>query len=250
MQVSYASIPTPGRTNEDCVVAGPRWVAVLDGATAPSGVDSGCAHDVPWLVRHLAAALAKNLTASDGPLPDLLADAISETCAAHAATCDLTNPSSPSATVSVLRENGTVVEHLVLADSPIVLDIGGDVVAIVDDRLDHLPGYTVDEVRRHRNAPGGFWVASTVPEAAHRALHGTHPTADVRRAAVLTDGASRYVDRFALADWRGLLDLLQRHGPAELLTRVRAAEAIETPDQRRRHRGKPHDDATAALVVW
>ncbi len=33
MQISYASVPTPGRVNEDYVVSGPEWVIVLDGAT-------------------------------------------------------------------------------------------------------------------------------------------------------------------------------------------------------------------------
>ena len=38
-----------------------------------------------------------------------------------------------------------------------------------DDRIAHLPGgrpYTIELVRSLRNQPGGFWVASTDPEAA------------------------------------------------------------------------------------
>jgi hypothetical protein len=44
--------------NEDYAAAGPDWAIVLDGATHFDGVDTGCIHDVPWLVRRLAAALA------------------------------------------------------------------------------------------------------------------------------------------------------------------------------------------------
>lgn len=239
VRAASATLPTPGRVNEDFHVVGPDWAFVLDGATAPSGVDSGCVHDVPWLVHHLGAELARRLAVSDQPLPDLLAEAIDATCAAHADTCDLGNPASPSSTVAVLRA-GADVEYLVLADSPVVFDDG----VVVDDRLDHLPSHTVEAVRDLRNQPGGFWVASTKPEAAHEALHGTR--SGVRRAALLSDGASRYVDAFGLGDWTDLLDLLETRGPTELLRRVRAAEATG-PGPRR---GKHHDDATAVFLSF
>ncbi|MEV5543527.1 protein phosphatase 2C domain-containing protein [Saccharopolyspora shandongensis] len=244
MRATQATIATPGRPNEDYLVTGPDWAFVLDGATAPSGVDSGCVHDVPWLVRRLGGELAQRLAASDGTAVDLLADAIRATCAAHADTCDLHNPSSPSTTVTLLRVCGDDLEYLVLADSPMVLDVAGEARPIIDDRIDHLPGYSLEVVRDLRNQPGGFWVASTKPEAAHEAVHGLLPVAGVRRAVLLTDGASCYVDRFGLGDWADLLDLVEHAGPMELLRRVRAAEAAET----RRRRGKLHDDATAVLL--
>ncbi|MER7010825.1 protein phosphatase 2C domain-containing protein [Saccharopolyspora sp. NPDC000359] len=225
--------------NEDYHAVGPDWAFVLDGATAPSDVDSGCAHDVAWLVHRLGAELAARLVVSDQPLADVLAEAIAATCAAHADTCDLRNPSSPSSTVSILRA-GDEVEYLVLADSPIVFDSG----AVVDDRLDHLPSYTQEAVRDLRNQPGGFWVASTKPEAAHEAFQGT--LRDVRRAALLSDGASRYVEELGLGTWPDLLDLLEEEGPTELLAQVRAAEAAR-PEP---HRSKQHDDATAVYLSF
>lgn len=66
MQATYATIATPGRTNEDYLAAGPDWAFVLDGATEPSGVDSGCTHGVPWLVRRLGGALARRLATPGG----------------------------------------------------------------------------------------------------------------------------------------------------------------------------------------
>ncbi|MER6991650.1 protein phosphatase 2C domain-containing protein [Saccharopolyspora hirsuta] len=225
--------------NEDYHAVGPDWAFVLDGATAPSDVDSGCAHDVAWLVHRLGAELAGRLAVPGQPLADVLAEAIAATCAAHADTCDLRNPSSPSSTVSILRA-GDEIEYLVLADSPIAFDHG----AIVDDRLDHLPSYTWEAVRDLRNQPGGFWVASTKPEAAYEAVRGT--LRDVRRAALLSDGASRYVEKLGLGDWPDLLDLLEKAGPAELLTQVRTAEAA-SPKPRR---GKQHDDATAVFLLF
>ncbi|MGP4020150.1 protein phosphatase 2C domain-containing protein [Saccharopolyspora sp. 5N708] len=248
MQVSYATIATPGHANEDYLAAGPDWAFVLDGATAASGVDSGCVHDVRWLVHRLGGALAQRLAVSGETAANLLADAIQATASAHADTCDLRNPASPSSTVALLRLRGADLEYLVLADSPIVLDVAGETRAIIDDRLEHLPSYTVEAVREQRNRPGGFWVASTAPEAAYQAVRGVVPDGEVRRAVLLSDGASRYVERFGLADWAGLMDLVERAGPAELLRRVRAAEQAETPERRSQHRGKPHDDATAVFA--
>ncbi|WP_329518546.1 protein phosphatase 2C domain-containing protein [Spirillospora sp. NBC_01491] len=240
--------------NEDFVVAGPDWVVVLDGATARPGVDSGCRHDPAWLVRRLGGALAGRLAAGAAgaagaggggePLSELLAGAIEMVCAAHAGTCDLDNPDSPSATVAMLRRRGDALDWLVLADSPVLVDTG-EVLVLRDGRVDRLPSYTVEAVRAARNSPGGFWVASTRPEAAYEALGGALPLKEVRRAAVLSDGASRLVERFAVLGWPDLLDLLDRDGPAEVIRRTREAEAAE---EQAGERGKRYDDATAVMV--
>ncbi|WP_346042626.1 hypothetical protein [Actinomadura chokoriensis] len=234
---------TPGRENEDFVAAGPGWVVLLDGATAPPGVDSGCRHDPAWLVRRLGGQVAALLALEDGkPLPDLVAEAIKVTGEAHTGTCDLLNPDSPSATVSLLRRRDAVVEWFVLADSPIVVDVG-EVRVFRDDRVDHLPSYTLEGVRESRNSPGGFWVASTKPEAAYEGLTGEVPVEGLKRAAVLSDGASRLVERFGHMEWDDLLQLLDEEGPTELVRRTRAAEATGT-----KPRGKQYDDATAVFV--
>ncbi|MFA1543802.1 hypothetical protein [Actinomadura monticuli] len=236
---------TPGRENEDFVAAGPGWVVLLDGATAPPGVDSGCRHDPAWLVRRLGGRIAALLALEDGkPLPDLVAEAIKVTGEAHTATCDLDNPDSPSATVSLLRCRGEAAEWFVLADSPIVLDVG-EVKVVRDDRVDHLPSYTLEGVRRSRNSPGGFWVASTKPEAAYEGQTGEVPVGGLKRAAVLSDGASRLVERFEHMGWDDLLRLLEEEGPRELIRRTRAAEA---ESEAAPPRGKRHDDATAVFV--
>lgn len=255
MEITYATRAAPGCRNEDYVVAGPSWALVLDGATAPHGVDSGCVHDVRWLVRNLAAALAAGLTREPGAdLPELVAAAIETTCAAHGGGCDLSNPDSPSATLTMLRRRerrgGDRLDWLVLADSPLLLDVEGEVRAIVDDRVARLPSYTLQAVRTARNAPAGFWVAGARPEAAHEAVTGTLPAAGVRRAGLFSDGASRLVERFGRTDWRGLLDDLERAGPAGLIDRTREVERAEAEAGRARGRGKPHDDATAVLVTF
>jgi hypothetical protein len=249
MQVTYATAATPGQVNEDYVVAGPEWALVLDGATKRAEVDSGCMHGAGWLVRTLAGQLASRLAAELGEsLPDLLAEAIKATCDAHADTCDLNNPDSPSATVVVLRQHAGRLDWLVLADSPLVLDLDGEVRAVVDDRTAHLPSYSTEAVRAARNSPGGFWVASTRPDAAYEAVTGSASADQARRAGLFSDGATRLVERYGQMDWPGLLNLLDTHGPKAVIERTRAAERAETDAERAGRRGKRYDDTTAVLV--
>ncbi|GAA1564213.1 protein phosphatase 2C domain-containing protein [Kribbella sancticallisti] len=226
-------------------MCGPDFVVVLDGATAPLGVDSGCVHSVARLVEKLGAQLVLPLLGrSKAPLADLLADAITAVGAEHAGTCDLANPDSPSSTVAMVRVTPGHVEHLVLADSPILLRAPDQQVTVIaDNRIDLIPEYTVEVVRRLRNQPGGFWVASTAPKAAYEAVTGTAERAEVEVVAVLTDGASRYSDRYGHS-WEELVSVLDTAGPQALIDRVRLhdTEAVDGS-----FRGKRHDDATAVI---
>jgi hypothetical protein len=239
--------PAPEREgpNEDLVISGPDFVVVLDGATAPKGIESGCVHSVAWLVARLGTQLALPLLGkSRAPLAELLAAAITAVRAEHTETCDLGNPDSPSSTVAMVRVTDEQVEHLVLADSPIVLRApDGRVTVLADNRVDLLPEYTFEAVRRLRNQPGGFWVASTEPEAAYEAVAGTTERAAVELVALLTDGASRYSERYGHS-WEELVDTLATTGPQTLIDRVRRYDADAPVGT---FRGKRHDDATAVL---
>nr|WP_306416139.1 hypothetical protein [Micromonospora okii] len=275
MRVRSASAPAPGRAvNEDLAFQFGPLVGVLDGATVPEGFDTGCRHGPAWYVRHLAARLG--LAAAARPAATLvssLAAAILAVRADHGGECDLDHPGTPSSTVCLLRSSGDEVDWLVLCDSPLVLDVGGRVDVVVDDRLETAmvdlrrmaatlpePADDGDRVDRFRRAVGlqrermnrthGYWVAAADPDAAYHALTGTVPLrgpGGLRRAALLTDGASCAVEQFGLFDWAGLLDLLTTEGPGALVDRVRAAER-DRPDRLRRH--KPTDDASAVLCEF
>lgn len=248
MSVDYLSEPAPGpRVNEDLVIASNHFALVLDGASHAAGVDTGCIHDVPWLVRQLGSQVADTLLNDPAiSLPDALATAIDGVRSRHADTCDLDNPDSPSATVALLRLRSDVVDYLVLADSPVILrHTNSDVEPIRDDRVDHLPDYSLETVRKSRNAPGGFWVASTSTEAAHQAVTGSTPVDSLTSAALLSDGVTRLVERHGWT-WTQLLDTLTTDlGPQTVINAVRAAD--EQRDRLPTDRGKIHDDATAAL---
>ncbi|WP_238451667.1 hypothetical protein [Micromonospora sp. 4G55] len=100
------------------------------------------------------------------------------------------------------------------------------------------------------NRTHGYWVAATDPDAAYHAVTGTLPLRGpdaVRRAVLLSDGASSAVEQFGLFDWAGLLDLVSTQGPGALIDQVRAAER-DHPERLRRH--KRADDASAVLCEF
>ncbi|MGF1429184.1 protein phosphatase 2C domain-containing protein [Kitasatospora sp. LaBMicrA B282] len=245
MRLGYLSVAAPGGApNEDFVLAGEDFVLVLDGATR-SAPETGCRHDVAWVTRRLGLRLGQLLVEQpELTLTAALRAAIERVRALHADTCELDHPDSPSATVAVVRERAGRLEHLVLCDSPVLIELtDGRLVVVHDDRVDRLPAYDLATVARLRNTPGGFWVASTRPEAADQALTGAHPSAEVARFAVLSDGVSRLVERYGWS-WRQLLDTLARQGPGGAVRAVRAAELAAGPGD---GRGKRHDDATVAF---
>ena len=269
MQVTLASRRSPEATsNEDFIAATPGVVVVIDGASVPAGLGTGCRHGTAWFARRLGTQLLALLTTQADRSPaDSLARAITEVAAVHAGTCDLGHPGSPSATVAILRDRPEALDFLVLGDTTILLDEPAGIRILTDDRLEHVASgqhsamhqhatgsadhdrsfaELVTEQRRHRNHPDGFWVASTDPAAAQHALTDTVPHNGLQRGAVLSDGATRVVDRFGLLDWPTFLDVLAEQGPDAIIQQVRAAEASD-PDGRRWPRGKRHDDASAAF---
>lgn len=237
----------PGRPNEDFIGAVPGAAVLLDGAGIP-GTESICSHGVAWYTHRLGGALLGRLSRDSGQdLVATLATAIDEIAADHRGTCDITNPSSPQATVVVARVSRGFMDYLLLADSFLVLDHAGDGPQVLTDErevatrraclapLDGVASGTPDydriwescigALQARRNQPGGYWIAKDDPHAAEEAVSGSYPLRDLDSVALLSNGASRIVSPYGLTDWRGVLELLATSGPAEIIRRVRQAEA-------------------------
>ncbi|MFE3457917.1 hypothetical protein ACFXKD_10245 [Nocardiopsis aegyptia] len=258
----------PDRANEDFAAVTADGVVLLDGVSAPHGVDTGCAHGVAWYTRRLGGLLAAGLTGDQG-LGDVLGEAVTAASALHGPGCDLMNQETPSATVVLVRFAGDHLDYLVLSDSVLLTeDADGTVDVIADTRLDDLrrrlasaplttaagtPERTAElsergrAIRSHRNVPGGFWTAGADPRAGAEALTGTLPLDGLAGFAAMTDGATRGVELFDSQTWRDVYTLAAGDGPAALIDHVRA---LERADAARREftPGKLHDDAT--VVTW
>ena len=165
---------------------------------------------------------------------------------AHAATCDLTNPDSPSSTLMVMRRRDMVLDYLLLADSTLVIEhVDGTFRPITDDRGADLPGpkpYTVEFVSSRRNQPDGFWVASNDPAAAYEAISGSVNVSSVRSVGLFTDGVTRLNEWFGYS-WRQIFDILHRAEPSHLIELVRQAESKVNL-----RFAKRHDDATVVFM--
>jgi hypothetical protein len=266
MNLRLASSPGhPTRANEDFVGAVPGALVLLDGAGIP-GTDPICHHGVAWYAHTLGSTVLGRL--SRHPAVDLveaLADSIEHVAGLHRHSCDLADPSSPQATVAVVRYGESGVDHLVLADAFVVLERHDlDPQVVTDPReadararctmplLGLTPGSpayeralpgVVESLRARRNQPGGYWIAKDDPAAAVEAVVGSADVSEVRGAAVVSNGAARLVDPYALVTWAGLLTVLRTGGPEEALRRLRTAEDGLPAD------GSAPDDASLAWCV-
>ncbi|MFJ6012073.1 protein phosphatase 2C domain-containing protein [Streptomyces sp. NPDC092952] len=268
MRVSIDTLPGGANPNEDWVAGTPTLAIVLDGLST-AGLATGCRHGVPWYVAQLGGHLAAVLAEPERPLSSALAEALEQVAALHR-ECDLSNPGTPSATVAILRQRHGVLEHLVLADSPIVIEGPHDYTVISDLRVDSILPEMRAEVERHethtpghrealqslvlaqrqvRNTHDGYWVASASPEAAEHALTGCIPLGEATSAAVMSDGVSRLVTEYEMADWPDVFATLRAGGPRALIDTVRKVEATD-PTGRRWPRYKSGDDAAVAFCQW
>lgn len=270
MRSALATLPGSSKPNEDFVAVTDTLAVVLDGATTPGLLETGCSHGTRWFSHALGAEIMYRLTTEPQlSLADGLATAIGSLAERHAATCDIAHPGHPSATVALLRETPKAFEYLVLTDATVAIETAGGIEVFTDTRLDHVAieqhealeaaaqgtaehdaafAELTTALRNHRNRPGGFWVAAVDPQAAYEALSGSFDRAEVRSAAAMTDGASILADRFEVMEWPETFEVLSADGPLGLLDRVRQVEAADAAGTRW-PRGKVHDDATVVYCV-
>ncbi len=260
MRTELVSEPgDPARPNEDFASVGlpasgqGGVLVVLDGVTPPRG-GTGCLHSVPWFTARLGGALTE-LTVSlpDVRLADALSDALTRTAEAHAQTCDLSHPRTPQATVVLARWSAETVEYLILSDSALLLESpDGTVTPLLDDRLARLPRASLATdalIDAHiRNKEGGFFTAAADPSVAARAVTGVLPRGEVRALAALTDGATRWVEKFREGDWGDCFTFVRKEGARGLVDRVRTLERADAENRTCLGRSKTHDDATVVYV--
>jgi hypothetical protein len=220
---------SPGWPNEDYACVAPGAAVLLDGATTvPRDADIGCVHGVAWYARSLGTALLAAITAQPRiPLTQGLADAIAQVRDRHAGICDLSVRRTPAATVTAVRAEPGGVAYLALSDSSVVADFD-----------DGRPPEVITDTHR---------AAAADPAAAYAAATGLLPAAGVRGVALLSDGATRIVDRYGVLTWPDAIDVVRDQGPEALIGQVRAAEAAD-PDGERWPRHKLSDDAT--IIYW
>jgi hypothetical protein len=250
MRVVTATAPGSNQApNEDAVCSSDRVAVVVDGVTAPAGLDTGCIHGTAWYAHQLAT---RTVAASERD------------------SCDLTADGTPSATIAIVRENGELVEYLVLSDATVVIATGNQAEVITDERhlellaepkravqsapsgseeRERLLRDLITTQRKLRNVPGGYWLAGAVPRAAEHAFCGAVPIGDGLCVAAMTDGAARLVDVFEAQAWPDALRELRKSGPDEWIRRVRELEATDA-DLTRWPRYRASDDAALALCTF
>lgn len=261
MRAILAQHPEPPSGDDRAFVTS-NAVIVLDGASAFS------ARDVPASVyaQHLGSTMAALVDGTDEALTVLLAEAIKTT----AVDLGLTpGGRAPSSTVAVVRRREDAsVDVLVLGDSQVV--IPGEILR--DDRLAplateqrtayrerlasghgyddehrHLLAALQAEQLRHRNKPGGYWIAEADPVAAEHALTRHLPPDEVPWCVLATDGAYKPMEHLGLDDWSAVAAA----NTDDLAATLRRCQDWESADERGRQlpRAKRHDDKTLVTVV-
>jgi hypothetical protein len=261
MRVTTAQLPEPPN-GADRVFVTDRAVILLDGASAfgPQDVPAAVYAD------HLGGTVTRALQeAPDADLTEVLAEAISATADTLALK---PGPCTPSSTVAMCRAgaDGTI-DLLLLGDSQIAMP--GRVLR--DERLAHVAaqqreayrarlhaGHGYDdqhrallsalqqEQLRHRNRPGGYWIAEADPQAAGHAFTLRVPVVDLPWCVLATDGAYRPME---LHGWDAWADVAALDADAlhDLLARCQQAESAD-PDGKLSPRAKRHDDKTIAAI--
>ncbi|MEU6137340.1 hypothetical protein [Nocardioides sp. NPDC047086] len=260
MHVTLAQHPEPPSGDDRAFVTS-NAVIVLDGASAFSE------RDVPasTYADQLGAALARLIEGSDEPLPHLLAEAISETVTALGIT---PGGRAPSSTVAIARRrHDASLDLLVLGDSQIAIPgrvirddrlgvIANDVRVAYRARLEAGYGYDdehrrllaalQDEQLRHRNRPGGYWIAEADPIAAEHAITCRVMQDPNLWCVLATDGAYRPMEHLRIDNWPTIATADSRELES-VLQRCQDWESTD-PHGRQLPRAKRHDDKTLMIA--
>lgn len=266
LTVDVEGVQWPPRTSsQDRVFLTASAAIVLDGASAFAPVDVSVETYVDNLGELITEALRRDPFAD---LVEVLATAIDGT----AQTLDLKVGTSPSSTVAIVRVGTANLDVLVLGDTAVHFGVGDTAHQLVDLRQDGLAndqrqryqahlaaGHGYDdaltallvelqlEQRRHRNRPGGYWIAEANPDAAGHALTHREPLRDGLWAVVATDGAYGVLEHRGEDDWPAIASA----SAADILERLHAGadwEQTTDPCGLAFPRAKMSDDKAVATV--
>lgn len=262
MRVTTAQLPEPP-AGDDRIFVTDNAVIMLDGASAFARQEVPAA----TYAGHLGGNMVRSLQSEpEADLAAVLADAIADTAAALSVS---PGDGAPSSTVAICRyrHSDMSVDLLVLGDSQIAIpgrilrddrlaSIGAEQRAAYYSRLRAGHGYDEqhrrlvkalqEEQLKHRNQPGGYWIAEADPEAAHQALTHRAPLLDLPWCVLATDGAYKPMELHEMDDWERIATL-DGSGLRDLLARCHRQEAND-PDGRTMKRAKRHDDKAVAAV--
>lgn len=259
MRTVAAQLPEGG--GEDRVYATADTAIVLDGASAfrPVAVSPSAYVDM------LGASLVSRL--ADGT--DMQA-ALRGAIEATAEELGLEPGHSPSSTVAIVRRLAAHVECMVLGDNLVVFPDQ----AVTDDRISRVAqhhrtryrqrlqdGHGYDQTHReilkelqaeqarHRNQPGGYWIAEADPSAADHAIHLQRPIASTPWAVLASDGAYKTMTHLGLADWSDVAAADEKR-LQEILTECQRWEDVDDPNGQKHPRAKQHDDKSLAVTSF
>ncbi len=271
MYFESANIAKPGKSfSEDLTGYQGDCIWCLDGATPPQqGTDTG---DTLTFVQTADTQIRRQLMADGGaPLPELIARVV-EILSSHSV---LQKEYHPCATLALIRYRENILDYFVLGDAVASIRTSSQTITVTDDRLDKIAVEERQKVRllaqegfergdfaydtarnalietesRSRNRPGGFWVLSNQPEAAHQALTGsvTLQKNEFFSALCLSDGLFRLTTHMpAPVAPDELIDYLRQHGFKKAIETLRENE--ETYARPKALSASIHDDASGILM--
>lgn len=268
MRAVTAQLPDPEHS-DDRVVITDHAAVMLDGASAFLPVPVPARVYADRLGRYIRDFLD---TDPQQELRALLAAAIQRT----ARDFDLVPGSSPSSTVTIIRESGDPpgnLDILVLGDNLVVLPDH----IMTDDRLDRVAehehrtyqarlatgaGYDIEHYAlikqlqtrqaQMRNRPDGYWIAEADPHAAYQAVTVRRPLDATPWVILATDGAYGTMQHLGLDDWSSLATRAMQNEDAltDVLRQCQSWEAKNDPTGRELPRAKRHDDKSLAVLSF
>ena len=267
-----------GKFNEDFTASTKNAAWVLDGAT---GLDkNNYVHkqsDAIWFVQRWQKYLSENIDNFEIKLTEVLHQGIQQVKVDYLSLCgdqDIPPISLPSATIAICRENGDVIEYVVLGDSiMLALDKEGKTHVFQDTALGQLDKIAIDcmferrlssptmsieesksscmdilvKNRLSQNTPEGYWNLGFDSSAPFHALSGTIPKSEYQSIFLATDGLANAFVEYDLITVNEVFDILLNRNLLDLYRILRRAEK-EDPRGITLPRLKVHDDATGIFM--